>query len=319
MKIKLYTIIAILVTFFSYSQANKPISRMIFLDSLDTETSQGEHLYSRIIKNYFSDRTSYEFIEYYKSGNIKSTGISKNKDYLEIDGTYITYFENGKKESISNYKNKKTTGKSFNYYDTGNIQSEIEYLENEDEFAVNYKVLQAWNKENQQVIFDGNGKFESFENEHYIVNGIIANGLREGKWEGYNKSNTIKFIENYAKGKLVSGITTDSNGIEIPYTLLFEKAKPEKGLKHFYDYVRYNFVRPNETEWQNTSGKIHLTFTIEKNATVNNIAIIKGINEQLDQEAIRTIQTYNKWLPGYSRGLPVRVQYRIPITLPSNK
>lgn len=87
MKIKLYTIIAILVTFFSYSQANKPISRMIFLDSLDTETSQGENLYSRIIKNYFSDRTSYEFTEYYKSGNIKSTGISKNKDYLEIDGT----------------------------------------------------------------------------------------------------------------------------------------------------------------------------------------------------------------------------------------
>ncbi|MEC5165727.1 antitoxin component YwqK of YwqJK toxin-antitoxin module [Flavobacterium sp. PL11] len=315
MKTILYTIALLVITTITFSQVSKPVSKMIFLDSSDEETSEGNHKYYRIIRGYFSESEAYEFNDYYKSGNIKTKVLSKNRDYMDMDGAFITYYENGKKKSISNYKDKKKIGKEFNYFDDGALRLEIEYLENEGDLAVNYKVIEFWNKKRQQKVVDGNGEYQGFDLEGTFLIGIIKNGLREGKWTGSSLKQGIKIIEFYTKGKLISGTSTDSNNIERNYTTLLEKPKPDKGLNHFYSFVSKNFTVPREFQINRISEKIIVKFIIERDGTITDSKIIRGINDELDKEAIRVITDYEGWTVGKMRGLPLRVSYTIPITI----
>ncbi|CAM3979765.1 energy transducer TonB [Flavobacterium weaverense] len=315
MKKKLYIFILIFSTSLAFSQVPKIVSKKIFLDSSGNETVEDHHTSYRIIRNYSSDSDHYEINDYYKSGNIKMKVLSKNRDYMEMDGAFITYYENGKKKSISNYKDKKKIGKEFNYFDDGALRLEIEYLENEGNLAVNYKVIEFWNKERQQKVVDGNGEYRGFDLEGTFLIGLIKNGLREGKWTGSSLKQGIKIIEFYTKGKLVSGTSTDSNNIERNYTTLIEKPKPDKGLNHFYSFVSKNFTVPREFQINKISEKIIVKFIIEKDGSVTDSKIIRGINDELDKEAIRVITDYEGWTVGKMRGLPVRVSYTIPITI----
>ncbi|WP_414000208.1 TonB family protein [Flavobacterium sp. W1B] len=315
MKNKLYTIALLLITSIAFSQTSKAISAKIFLDSLGSQTSEANHKYYRIIRNYNLESDSYVINDYYKSGKIKMKGISTNRDNLKREGAFINYYENGNKKSISNYKNNTQYGIQYNYFDDGTIQGVNEVIENHSELVDNYKIIQFWNKEREQKVINGNGEYETTDSAGIYLKGRIKDGLKDGEWQGYSKSFSMKFIEFYTEGKLVSGITTDSNGIELPYTALFEKPKSEKGIEHFYKYVGNNLIIPKEALINRISGKIYLLFTIEKNGSVVDVRVLKGLDNELDKEAIRVIKNYKKWVPGKMRGVPVRVSHTIPITI----
>ena len=99
MKNILKTITLLLITGLCYSQSPKIVSVKIFLDSLKNETSEANHKYYRIIRDYNADKALYEFSEYYKSGKIALRGTTKDRDHIKLDGNVITYYENGGKKS----------------------------------------------------------------------------------------------------------------------------------------------------------------------------------------------------------------------------
>ena len=76
-----------------------------------------------------------------------------------------------------------------------------------------------------------------------------------------------------------------------------------------------NFTVPREFQINKISEKIIVKFIIEKDGSVTDSKIIRGINDELDKEAIRVITDYEGWTVGKMRGLPVRVSYTIPITI----
>jgi protein TonB len=53
---------------------------------------------------------------------------------------------------------------------------------------------------------------------------------------------------------------------------------------------------------------------VEKDGTVSNVKVLKGVHPMLDNEAIKAISESPKWTPGLQRGLPVRVRYQIPMS-----
>lgn len=60
-------------------------------------------------------------------------------------------------------------------------------------------------------------------------------------------------------------------------------------------------------------GKVYVQFVVEKNGSISNVKVIKGVDASLDKEAVRVIESMPKWTPGKQRGKAVRVSYTMPI------
>jgi periplasmic protein TonB len=85
-------------------------------------------------------------------------------------------------------------------------------------------------------------------------------------------------------------------------------------LNKFRDWVGQRTNYPEEAIINKIRGTVFLTFIVEKDGSVSNVTIIKGVHPLLDEEAVRAITESPKWSPGLQRGQPVRVRFQIPLS-----
>lgn len=85
------------------------------------------------------------------------------------------------------------------------------------------------------------------------------------------------------------------------------------GLTKFMDWVANHTTYPKEAIEKKIKGTVYITFIVEKDGSVSNVTVIKGVHPLLDEEAKKTISESPKWTPGLQRGHPVRVIFRIPL------
>jgi periplasmic protein TonB len=81
----------------------------------------------------------------------------------------------------------------------------------------------------------------------------------------------------------------------------------------FHDWVQKRTIYPQEASDNNIRGTVILTFVVEKDGSVGEINIVKGVHPLLDSVAIKVVSASPKWSPGLQRGQPVRVRFLIPI------
>lgn len=107
----------------------------------------------------------------------------------------------------------------------------------------------------------------------------------------------------------------DGTGNEEPLFIV-EVMPTFKGgdLNKFRDWVRQRTKYPEEAIKNNIRGTVVLTFIVEKDGSVSNISVTKGIHPLLDEEAVKAISESPKWSPGLQRGQPVRVRFLIPLS-----
>jgi len=85
------------------------------------------------------------------------------------------------------------------------------------------------------------------------------------------------------------------------------------GLDKFRDWIQKRTNYPQDAIDKKITGKVFLTFIIEKDGSVSNVTVVKGVDPLLDNEAVKAISESPKWTPGLQRGEPVRVRYSIPL------
>jgi protein TonB len=61
-------------------------------------------------------------------------------------------------------------------------------------------------------------------------------------------------------------------------------------------------------------GKVFVEFIVDKDGSITEVTVMKGIGSGCDEEAIRVIKAAPKWNPGKQRGQPVKVKLIVPIT-----
>ena len=86
------------------------------------------------------------------------------------------------------------------------------------------------------------------------------------------------------------------------------------GVEALYKYLAENIKYPLMAKNNKVEGRVFITFVIEKDGNVSDAKVLRSVNEELDAEALRVINAMPKWKPGMQQGVPVRVQYNIPIT-----
>jgi len=80
------------------------------------------------------------------------------------------------------------------------------------------------------------------------------------------------------------------------------------------EFLRQNMKYPEKAKEEGIQGRVVLQFIVEKDGSLSNVEIVRGVDPELDAEAIRLVLSMPKWIPGKQRGVDVRVRYTLPVT-----
>jgi protein TonB len=81
----------------------------------------------------------------------------------------------------------------------------------------------------------------------------------------------------------------------------------------FAVWVAENIVYPEVAKNNGVTGRVVLQFVIEKDGSVNDVKVLRGVDPALDAEAVRVVSMSPKWSPGMEDGKPVRVSFTFPL------
>ncbi|MBC7617035.1 MAG: energy transducer TonB [Pedobacter sp.] len=104
------------------------------------------------------------------------------------------------------------------------------------------------------------------------------------------------------------------NGDEI-YNAAGVESYPEfpGGMAAWAKFIQKNLKYPYPAQESGVQGKVYLNFVVEKNGSITDVNVVKGIGYGCDEEAVRVIKKSPKWKAGLQNNQAVRVRYSMPI------
>ena len=78
-------------------------------------------------------------------------------------------------------------------------------------------------------------------------------------------------------------------------------------------YLQENLRYPQMAREAGIQGTVFVTFVVERDGSVTDVRVLRGIGGGCDEEAVRVVRNMPRWQPGRQRGQPVRVQFNMPI------
>lgn len=80
-------------------------------------------------------------------------------------------------------------------------------------------------------------------------------------------------------------------------------------MKFLSENMRYPQV---DIEMGN-EGRVICTFVVEKDGSITDVKVVRGVSPNLDKEAVRVISEMPNWKPGFQNGKTVRVRFTLPV------
>ncbi|MEY4904680.1 MAG: hypothetical protein RLZZ292_2495 [Bacteroidota bacterium] len=78
-------------------------------------------------------------------------------------------------------------------------------------------------------------------------------------------------------------------------------------------YVMSNLKYPAIARENNIQGRVVVTFVVEKDGSITDPKVLKDLGGGCGEEALNALKEMPKWKPGKKDGVPVRVQYDLPV------
>lgn len=102
------------------------------------------------------------------------------------------------------------------------------------------------------------------------------------------------------------------------FTIVEDQATPEGGMTSFYKYISKNLEYPRQAKRMGVQGRVFLEFIVDKDGTITNVKVLRGIGAGCDEEAMRILKESPKWKPAKQRGRPVKQKMTFPINFKLN-
>lgn len=90
------------------------------------------------------------------------------------------------------------------------------------------------------------------------------------------------------------------------------------GMNALYEYLGNNVNYPEISRQNQSEGKAYVKFTIEKDGSISEIAVIKGVDKFIDKEAMKVVKSMPNWKPGKQLNKSVRVSFVLPLDFKLN-
>lgn len=88
---------------------------------------------------------------------------------------------------------------------------------------------------------------------------------------------------------------------------------PNGGMAGLMQYLSKNIKYPTIAQENGTQGRVTVQFVVNRDGSIVDAKVLRGVDPYLDKEAIRVITSMPKWKPGMQRGKAVRVKYTVPV------
>lgn len=98
------------------------------------------------------------------------------------------------------------------------------------------------------------------------------------------------------------------------FTVVEDMPKFPGGDAELLQFIAKSIKYPVIAQENGIQGRVICAFVVNRDGSVVDAEVVRGVDPSLDKEAIRVINTMPKWTPGKQRGKPVRVKYTVPIT-----
>jgi protein TonB len=85
------------------------------------------------------------------------------------------------------------------------------------------------------------------------------------------------------------------------------------GMAGLAKFIQRNLNYPSMAQDNGIQGKVYLSFVVEKDGSISDVNVTRGIGSGCDEEAARVIKKSPKWKPGMQNNQTVRVRYSLPI------
>jgi len=101
--------------------------------------------------------------------------------------------------------------------------------------------------------------------------------------------------------------------VEKIFLVVEQPAAPRDGMAAFYKDIGRRIVDPAPARRMGVEGKVFVEFVVERDGSLTQFQVVKGIGAGCDEEAVRVIREAPSWVPGKQRGKPVRQRMVLPI------
>ena len=97
------------------------------------------------------------------------------------------------------------------------------------------------------------------------------------------------------------------------YNMVDQSAKFQDGYNSIIKFVQENIKFPAEAKENDVHGRLMLSVVVEKDGSLSDITVKKGLGYGLDEEIVRIIKMMPKWQPAQHNGKTVRQSQTILI------
>ncbi|MCI5056972.1 MAG: energy transducer TonB [Flavobacteriales bacterium] len=97
------------------------------------------------------------------------------------------------------------------------------------------------------------------------------------------------------------------------YTIVEQMPRFIGGEVALNQYISDSLRYPELAKKAGIRGTVYLQFTIEKDGSLADIKVMRGIGGGCDEEALKLVKAMPKWLPGRQASDIVRCSYNLPI------
>ena len=80
-----------------------------------------------------------------------------------------------------------------------------------------------------------------------------------------------------------------------------------------FNFISSNLRYPQQSMRDGIQGRVMVQFVVDKDGNVRDAKVLRSVNYELDEEALRVIGLMPKWIPGEQKGVKVAVHYVIPV------
>ncbi len=97
------------------------------------------------------------------------------------------------------------------------------------------------------------------------------------------------------------------------FTIVEEMPAFPGGEEKMLQYISKNIKYPPVARENNITGRVYVSFVVDKDGKIKDAKILRGIGGGCDEEALRVVKSMPDWKAGRQNGRSVQVQFNLPV------
>lgn len=130
----------------------------------------------------------------------------------------------------------------------------------------------------------------------------------------YYKTGELKRKDLYKEGKLVKGNLYSIEGIEVEHSDFIMEATYPGGNNELIAFLVKNLKYPKKAKKNNVEGKVYVKFRIDDKGRITDAKVVKSVDDELDEEALRVVNKMPKWSPYIMDGEIMATYFMLPVS-----